>query len=223
MDEVRRAFEGIFPPSVERLSIGLRCDEPLRDPTVSESGIPASPWERLFLRSQPPIHHLALDLPRSQWGIRAILRSLKPLGTLKSLRIGHEKVWDMGYEELVRGLREPFEGGLLCPELEELVLEECVASDIEAMVMLADRHFLLGRPNLKLIRANFGYGVGYDDAEWSSIQGGDGFDVFETQREVTLTRKVDGGATMILTLGSPQIDRYRDGPTFGVPKSAYWY
>ncbi|KAL0062045.1 hypothetical protein AAF712_011123 [Marasmius tenuissimus] len=224
MDNVRDAFERISLPSVERLSIGLYCDELIRDPTAGDSDIPAAPWERLLLRSQPPIKHLELDFPRSQWGIRALLQSLKPLGALKSLRIGHERAWDMGYEELVRGLGEPFEGGLLCPGLEELELEECATSDIEVMLMLADCHTLMSHPSLKLIRANFALGIEYDGSEWSSMQGKGGFDVSETQREVTLTRKLDGGATMILTLGRPQVDiNFHDRPASGVPGIGYWY
>ncbi|KAL0062049.1 hypothetical protein AAF712_011127 [Marasmius tenuissimus] len=191
MHLIRDAFERISLPNVERLSVGLCCGELVRDPTTSDSDFPEAPWEGLLLRSNPPLKHLELDFPRSHWGIRTVLRSLKPLCSLISLRVGHKRVWDMGYEELVRGLREPFEGGLLCPELEELELEECIADDVKLVLML-DRHFLMRHPKMKLIRANFGFGVECDGAvarQSLMLQGQEGFDVSMRQREVILTRK----------------------------------
>ncbi|KAK1231764.1 hypothetical protein PQX77_005112 [Marasmius sp. AFHP31] len=225
-ESIRNALEQIALPGVESLSIAY-CDDIIRDPTNSDSDIPAAPWEKLLLSSQPHIHHLELDFPRSHWGIRALLQSLKPLVTLKSLRIGHERAWDMGYEELLRGLREPFEDGLLCPELEELVLEGCVANDVEILPTLVDRHFLTSRPNLKLIRANFGFQIEYDDAArsaLSSIQDKNGFDVSAMQREIVLTRKVELGATVILTFGRFHNSAgHHDRPNSGMPGSGRWY
>ncbi|KAK1231762.1 hypothetical protein PQX77_005110 [Marasmius sp. AFHP31] len=192
MHLIRDAFERISLPGVERLSIALCCGELVCDSTTSDSDFPEAPWENL-LRSKPPIKHLELDFPRSHWGIRTVLRSLKPLCSLISLRLGHKGAWNMGYEELVRGLRESSEGDLLCPKLEKLELEECIVDDVKLVLML-DRHFLMRRPKMKLIRANFGFGVEYDGAvacQSSMLPDQEGFDVSMRQREVTLTRKID--------------------------------
>ncbi|KAK1228001.1 hypothetical protein PQX77_008964 [Marasmius sp. AFHP31] len=218
MDIIRDAFEQITLPSVERLSITLDCYDSIYNSATSAPDGPEAPWGKFLLRSQPPVEYLELSISPSEWGIRAALRSLKPLCGLKSLRIGYGVAWSTGYEELVRGLREPFEGGLLCPELEKLEFEECVASDMEVILTLADHHSSMGRPNLKLIRAKFALPTEY----YGESQ--EGFDVSATKDGVTLTRKANHGATVVLAWSRSQVDpHYRDSPSMGIPVFAGGY
>ena len=135
----------------------------------------------------------------------------------------------MGYEGFIRGLREPFEGGVLCPGLEELHLGECIVHDMTAILSL-DQHFFMNRSGLKLIRGNFGSQIDYDDEDddvsiWSRIIQGLGVQGFEvgldcvsaTKSGTTLTRKING-ATVILTSERVEpVPRERDTPIFALP------
>ncbi|KAL0576095.1 hypothetical protein V5O48_005869 [Marasmius crinis-equi] len=179
--QVVEAFESVNLPSLKEFSVDIVDSAP------PSSAISSAPWELLLLRSQPAITHIQLAFP-PLLDAQAVLRSLQPLDTLKSLQLGHGDEywqWSVQDEELLHAFIEA--GTSLCPDLEEVEFGGCGPESAKSLLDLAAR-----RPKLRLIRAHFLVSEGEVETFLPSEQVVDELKVSRTERKGTLRGYIKG-------------------------------
>ncbi|KAL0570721.1 hypothetical protein V5O48_011240 [Marasmius crinis-equi] len=142
---VVEVFESVNLPSLKEFAVDLVGYHNLSSPSCA---ISLTPWELLLSRSQPAVTHIQLAFP-AFLDAKAVIRSLQPLDTLKSLRFGRgDEAWKVHDQALLSAFLEA--GTSLCPELEEVEFSACGSETAKTLLELAVR-----RPSIRVIRARF--------------------------------------------------------------------